>query len=116
MSPHPITRLPQPHGGTCGVGGLKALLLDGVIRDEFEEHPVARGEEGFGLFGPAEAAEHRGFGVPAVVDLEVVVGAFLLRLHVQLREGLWRGWSVGRGRGDPPLLPTPPGAPPSLPA
>lgn len=90
LSPHPITRFPQPRGGTCGVGGLEALLLDGVIGDELEEHLVARGEEGFGLFGSTEAAERGGFGILAVVDLQVVVGTFLLRLHVQLREGLRR--------------------------
>lgn len=73
---------------TCSVGGLKALLLYRVIREEANEHLVGTRHDGRGLLGATEAAQALGFAVPPVIDLNVVVGALQVCLHVELIEGL----------------------------
>lgn len=73
---------------TCGVRGLKAFLLHRVIREEADEQLVAGRRDGRGLLGATEAAQARGFSISPIVDLNVVVGALQVGLHVDLIESL----------------------------
>lgn len=70
------------------MGRLKALLLHRVVGEEADKQLVAAGGDGRRLLGAAEAAERRSLGVAAVVDLDVVVRALQVSLHVELVEGL----------------------------
>lgn len=73
---------------TSCMGRLKALLLHRVVGEEADEQLVAAGGDGRWLLGAAEAAEGRGLGVAAVVNLDVVVRALQVSLHVDLVESL----------------------------
>lgn len=56
------------------MGGLEALLLNRVIREEADEHLVGAGHDGRRLLSATEATQTGGFAVAPVVDLNVVVG------------------------------------------
>lgn len=70
------------------MGGLEALLLNRVIREEADEHLVGAGHDGRRLLAATEATQTGGFAVAPIVDLDVVVGALQMGLHVDLIEGL----------------------------
>lgn len=70
--------------------GLESLLLHRVVREEANEQLVATGCDGWGLLGAAEATQTCSFVIFAIVQLNVVVGAFQVGLDVDLIEGLRR--------------------------
>lgn len=56
--------------------GLESLLLHRVVREEANEELVAAGCDGWGLLGATEATQACSFVIFAIVQLNVVVGAF----------------------------------------
>lgn len=70
------------------MGRLKALLLHRVVGEEADEQLVGAGGDGRRLLGATEAAEGRRLCVAPVVNLDVVVRALQVSLHVDLVEGL----------------------------
>lgn len=73
---------------TGRVGCLKALLLHRVIGEEAHEQLVAAGRDGRRPLGAAEAAQTRRFPISTVVNLDVVVSALEVSLHVKFVEAL----------------------------
>lgn len=53
-----------------------------------QEHGVGAGDDWRRLFGAANTTQTRRTGVPAVVDLQMIIGALRMSLHVDLVENL----------------------------
>lgn len=73
---------------TCSVRGLKPFLLHRVIREKANEQLIAAGRDGRGLLAATEASHTRCFAISPIVDLNMIVGALQMGLHVHLIEGL----------------------------
>lgn len=56
--------------------GLESLLLHRVVGEEANEELIATGCDGWRLLGATEATQTRSFVIFAIVQLNVVVGAF----------------------------------------
>lgn len=67
---------------------LKAFFLHRIIREKANEQFVVAGRDGRRLLGATEATQGRRFSISPVVNLNVVIRALQVGLHVQLVEGL----------------------------
>lgn len=79
-----ISPAEHTHALTCGVCGVEALALHRGIGDEAQVNPVARGDEGLGKLAAAEPAQNGHLVRVAVKRLQVIVGAFLVLLDLEL--------------------------------
>ncbi len=73
---------------TCSMGSLEAFLLHGVIREEADEHLVAGGYNRLRFLGATVSSEAGCLPIPTVVNLNVVISTFQMRLHVDFIESL----------------------------
>ena len=97
-------RAPSPR--TCAVHGLESSPLHRGVRIKPEKQAAARSHHRVWLLAAAETAEDRGQAVGPIVQLQVVVGTFLVLLDLKLVKRLgMEEQKVRQGhfsRGGPP--------------
>lgn len=73
---------------TCSVRSLKPSLLHRVVGKETQEHFVGAGDDRRRLFGATKASQSRGAIVSSVINLQMIISALQMSLHVDLIKNL----------------------------